>query len=61
MLSRAQWNPAWSYPMSLIAWRVSSSILSSTDSGPRTSPAITTRLVVASVSQATRDSGIAAM
>ena len=32
---------------------------SSTASGPRTSPAMTTRLVVASVSQATRASGIA--
>jgi hypothetical protein len=36
-------------------------LLPRTASGPRTSPAMTTRLVVASVSQATRASGSAAM
>src|SRR5689334_13668628 len=47
--------------MSLIAWRAHSFIMSwVTLLGPRTSPAMTTRLVVQSVSTATRDSGSAA-
>jgi len=49
-----------SYPISLMALRVSSITRSVViESGPRTSPAITTLLVVASVSQATRASGSA--
>src|SRR4029453_11645284 len=47
--------------MSLIAWRAPSIITSGvTLFGPRTSPARPTRLVVHSVSTATRDSGSAA-
>ena len=50
-----QWNPDCSYPMSRIASRVRASMSSvAMASGPRTSPAMTTRFVVQSVSQATR-------
>ena len=53
-----QWNPSCSYPVRCTIPRTISSIapLLATESGPRTSPATTTKLVVAKHSQATRAS-----